>query len=254
MRLTTAQQHGAYLLLLLHYYKHGPLPNDDVLMASIARVPSGEWNESVGPLVRTLFEKQSDGLLHDRSVDEDLASIRGKSFKCRQAAYKRHNAPKPEARPSEAVAVIEPVEVVVGPPVNANIAPQDKPLLFSLQEIKSYRGHLHLQQYRGTHKGTDLSNPNQPIQIYAGTKKTHVMLKSTIEKVVAAMGKPDTWKGNWQVLIDWLNKGIERETILEAIQATIESIRRNGKTIPIGSLRFFDNAVHDAHTMKRSAA
>lgn len=42
-RLTT-QQHGAYLLLMMDYWKNGPLPDDDAILAQITRLPADAWS------------------------------------------------------------------------------------------------------------------------------------------------------------------------------------------------------------------
>lgn len=39
----TAEQHGAYLLLLMHYWTHGALPNDQKQLMAIARLPADSW-------------------------------------------------------------------------------------------------------------------------------------------------------------------------------------------------------------------
>src|SRR5580692_864074 len=46
MSLTT-QQHGAYLLLLMDYWKSGPLPDDDAQLAATAKVDLRDWKSRV---------------------------------------------------------------------------------------------------------------------------------------------------------------------------------------------------------------
>lgn len=41
----SATEHGAYLLLIMHYWSNGSLPTDDVKLARIARLPANEWQE-----------------------------------------------------------------------------------------------------------------------------------------------------------------------------------------------------------------
>ena len=61
-------EHGAYLLLIMHYWQHGGLPNDDRRLARIARMGEEEW---VG--VRdTIAEFFREGWQHKR-IDQELA-------------------------------------------------------------------------------------------------------------------------------------------------------------------------------------
>lgn len=68
----TTIEHGAYLLLLMHYWRRGPLPDDDSTLATIARMQRDEWMEIAGT-VRSFFCLEDDGLLHQKRSDAERA-------------------------------------------------------------------------------------------------------------------------------------------------------------------------------------
>lgn len=41
----TTTQHGAYLLLMMHYWRKGELPDDDRQLSKIAKLPLRTWCE-----------------------------------------------------------------------------------------------------------------------------------------------------------------------------------------------------------------
>lgn len=91
-----AQEHGAYLLLLMHYWRNGPLPTDDRTLSAMARVEIKEWIKRTGPVVLgffTIFE----GRHHQKRMDEELAKAEQISGKRRDAgiagASARHGKP-----------------------------------------------------------------------------------------------------------------------------------------------------------------
>jgi uncharacterized protein YdaU (DUF1376 family) len=63
-RLTT-EQHGAYLLLLLDYWKSGPPPNDDAVLAQIARLSPAAWRKARSALIG-FFTIEGDRLIQKR--------------------------------------------------------------------------------------------------------------------------------------------------------------------------------------------
>jgi len=100
MRLTGAQ-HGAYLLLLMHYWCSGPLENDDAALANIARTDRKVWSKDVGPAVRRFFTIGEDGLLHQKRCDAEREKAASISEKRRTAAFSSHaqrGTPTPSAR------------------------------------------------------------------------------------------------------------------------------------------------------------
>lgn len=79
-----ATGHGAYLLLLMHYWRNGPLPDDDKQLAVIARMERKVWIKEVAPLVRKFFTAQG-GFLHQKRLDNERGIALEKSAK-RKAA------------------------------------------------------------------------------------------------------------------------------------------------------------------------
>jgi uncharacterized protein YdaU (DUF1376 family) len=67
-RLTT-EQHGAYLLILLDYWKNGPPPNDDAVLAALARMSPAAWRKAKPALLG--FFDISDGLLIQKRVEKE---------------------------------------------------------------------------------------------------------------------------------------------------------------------------------------
>jgi uncharacterized protein YdaU (DUF1376 family) len=65
-------QHGAYLLLLMHYWRKGPLPNDPVQLANIAKLSKEDWNMNQSVLLE-FFHVGEDGLLHQKRQDVERA-------------------------------------------------------------------------------------------------------------------------------------------------------------------------------------
>lgn len=89
----TTLEHGAYMLLIMEYWRHGELPGDERRIARIARLTDREWKKvraSLLPLFR-------DGWKHKR-VDEELAKAEQISDRRRAAAeesWNRRNANVP---------------------------------------------------------------------------------------------------------------------------------------------------------------
>ncbi len=66
----TAEQHGAYLLLIMDYWRNGPLPDDDAALANITRLSSPAWKKH-RPTIARLFQVAEGEWRHKR-IDEEL--------------------------------------------------------------------------------------------------------------------------------------------------------------------------------------
>jgi len=88
----SAAEHGAYLLMIMHYWQNGRLPESERLIARIAKMDAGQWGESRDVLAM-LF---SDGWRHKR-IDAELAKADEIIGKRRAAADARHSKDKADA-------------------------------------------------------------------------------------------------------------------------------------------------------------
>lgn len=72
-RLTT-EQHGAYLLLIIDYWRNGPAPDDDDTLQQITKLDRARWRKH-RPVLSKLFRIE-DGEWRHKRIDQELASAR----------------------------------------------------------------------------------------------------------------------------------------------------------------------------------
>jgi uncharacterized protein YdaU (DUF1376 family) len=108
--LTTAQ-HGAYLLLMMHYWRKGELPDDDRQLSKITKLPLKTWCE-YRPTLQDFFH---EGWKHKR-IDAELEKMTRVSLRravagqkggigSALARMKLENASRSAHMPSRAIAV-----------------------------------------------------------------------------------------------------------------------------------------------------
>lgn len=89
-RLTT-EQHGAYLLLIMDYWRNGPPPDDEEILQNITRLSKFLWKKS-RPVLEKYFRVE-DGVWKHKRIDEEMTeALSGKdaaSEKARKAAEAR---------------------------------------------------------------------------------------------------------------------------------------------------------------------
>lgn len=71
MRLTT-EQHGAYLLLLMEYWRCGSLPDDDDELSAITKLPPESWSRQRGKIAR--FFVIENGFWIQKRAEEEMAA------------------------------------------------------------------------------------------------------------------------------------------------------------------------------------
>lgn len=93
----TLVEHGAYRVLLDHYYTCGPLPNDHDRLNRICRAFSTEEQTAVVTVVQRFFQPDGNRLRNrkaDREIDERAVFIESQREKGRKSAEVRAKAKK----------------------------------------------------------------------------------------------------------------------------------------------------------------
>jgi uncharacterized protein YdaU (DUF1376 family) len=101
-RLTT-EQHGAYFLIIMDYWRNGPPPDDDTTLAQIARLSMDAWSMSQAKL-RLLFSIDN-GVWRHKRIDQELVKAKANKAQAKVKATKAANArwgKQPENAPSDA--------------------------------------------------------------------------------------------------------------------------------------------------------
>lgn len=84
-----AAQHGAYILLCMHYWATGALPDDDKQLATIACMTDREW-KATRPVIEPLFK--GEGKWKHKRIELELADAQAKYERRAEAGSKGGNA------------------------------------------------------------------------------------------------------------------------------------------------------------------
>jgi len=84
-RLTT-EQHGAYLLLIMDYWRSGPPPDDDLILANVARCTLGNWKK-IRVALEGFFEIKNERWVHGK-IEKELDNARKNKEKAELKAAK----------------------------------------------------------------------------------------------------------------------------------------------------------------------
>jgi uncharacterized protein YdaU (DUF1376 family) len=137
-RLTT-EQHGAYLLLLMDYWRSGRLPNNDQVLAQICKLNPDAWSNAKAMLMP--FFSIEDGCWIHKRVEQEMAEAKINQTKKHERAVKAAEArwknatsnanamqkqcPSPSPSPSPVLNTIEVAKALKAQRLNLNTIPED---------------------------------------------------------------------------------------------------------------------------------
>ena len=79
----SAEEHGAYLLLIMHYWIHGKIKNDKKLIKNITKISAKKCENILQ------FFEEKDGYLIQERIEEELTKAKEKSEKAKKSAEAR---------------------------------------------------------------------------------------------------------------------------------------------------------------------
>lgn len=88
-RLTT-EQHGAYLLLILDYWRNGPAPDDDAVLQQITKLDKAGWKRC--RLAMSRMFQIGDGEWKHKRIDKELANAKDNASRRSEKASKAAQA------------------------------------------------------------------------------------------------------------------------------------------------------------------
>jgi uncharacterized protein YdaU (DUF1376 family) len=92
----TAHEHGAYLLLLMHQWRHGSIPNNPDLLTRIARVHPPLWGRT-WRVLSPFFDVYEGGVLVQKRMKQEISKAIELSNKRRSAALQMHSNSRAKA-------------------------------------------------------------------------------------------------------------------------------------------------------------
>jgi uncharacterized protein YdaU (DUF1376 family) len=103
-RLTT-EQHGAYFLLLMDYWKCGPPPDDDQVLAQITRMSPDAWRNARS-ILQAFFQVSDKHWLHER-VEREMAAASERQAKAVKRAKAGSEARWAKNQPENASSIAQ---------------------------------------------------------------------------------------------------------------------------------------------------
>jgi uncharacterized protein YdaU (DUF1376 family) len=211
----TTTQHGAYLLLMMHYWRKSELPADDKQLAAIAKLPLRIWLD----MKETLQAFFHDGWKHKR-IEAEIQRRRQVSSKRAEAGAKGGAKPRKDIEPE-----------------GSNCSD------FASDLLKQNESMTQSQSFA---VAGDAREPS------TGNLVTPEAMQLTERLLVIAGHDPNFWPPGWMGapmrVQTWLSQGWQPEVIVAAVKSS--AARKRGP--PANSIQFFENAI--AEEAARQAA
>ena len=212
-RLTT-EQHGAYLLILLDYWKNGAPPDDDAVLAALARMSPASWKKARTALIG--FFEVRDGLWvqkrveHERDRASDITEKRSEAGKASAAARAERKQTgnkcsthvatngQQNGRPSQSHSSIE---LIASTNVDVSAEPTDQPLT-KQEVIEAWQSRMVPKGFPSIRKMTAQRERQLKARLKDSTLDEWVQAMDALERSAFCRGENDRgWRADFDFLL-----------------------------------------------------
>lgn len=225
-RLTT-EQHGAYFLLIIDYWRTGPLPDENAVLSRITGLSAAAWRK-MRPIIEAFFQIR-DGHWHHKRIDQEMEAAKKNANRRSEQASKAaagrwnrdaggnaaRNAPSNAGSNARGIKN-EDAESNAGGHPGAIPSPSPSP--------------------SSTQSNTNTESYQAPARPKSGDDAG--LVYSRVEALLNAP-KP---LGMIEIRA-WLRDGIPSDVIVDAIISVIEKKRQAEPDFIPNTMKYFDNAV-----------
>lgn len=212
-----AALHGAYLLLIMHYWSKGSLPDDDTQLCMIARMAPGQWRKA-RPTIQAFFH---DGWRHKR-VEKEVAEA--------QAKYQRRAHSGKQGGEASAKVRLE---------QKRTNASSNAPSIATSNATSETEANAK-QPITNNQEDDDGKTRARPLATPLISQEA-IDLSNKIEQIAGIDSEfpPPQWCGAPMYVAKWLREGWTPDVILVAVQRAVGKNRAG----PIVSIKFFEHEI-----------
>lgn len=225
----STRQHGAYLLLIMHYWRTGrPLPTRVEHLFRICRLSAAEWAED-GEAVMEFFEETPEGFIHGR-IEKELQSAQEfieKKAAAGKASARTRAQQKPNT-PSTRVGTHRPTDDPTNGQLESKTTPSPSPSPV-----------VAVAATREVSRETDLTEPEK-----AEARRICEAFNAELETIYTSQTHlPHTT--NFHTAISWAREGLTADFCRPVFVAILTRRAANGE-LPPTSLSYFAQPLANA--------
>jgi uncharacterized protein YdaU (DUF1376 family) len=223
-------EHGAYLLLMLHYYVNGRLADDDKELAIIARLSPHKWKKMAQKL-RQFFEQKDGRLFHER-IEREMADSR-------LGGPEKSNVLKPVLPPDGMAKSLRCSETTMRQACRKHPARMLQQCTVTIT-VRIYQQQRNLDIGPRAAANDDLRKEDRAIQ---------AIIQAFDDARAAVWGesmrRPCSWAGDRLTAAEWLQIGATPDIVKNAAQVDFEGLAGRKTELP-KQLKFIDSVVRTA--------
>lgn len=231
----STRQHGAYLLLIMHYWQKGGLPQDERALARIARLTAAEWRTDFEAIAE-LFE---EGWRHKR-IDAELA-------KTAKISSKRKEAGKAGAKARYGKRLANATDLPKQTEQQTHRQSQSQSHTEEQSDYEKNPAPARAREADGESEKAEASGAVacSPSDLINAIRLPVIELWALPSWVPSSRPDKQTNRSSAEIAASWIESGMTPERLRELVRPALERLKERGERPP-SHLAYFASLVSDA--------